>query len=201
MHVNDFDDNYLPLARIDDDMLLCLHTTATNASDVLPLPKNYKDIHGRPDEEEWRAACIEEFKGKVANDTFDLVKRPKNTLICKTKWVFTNKLNNDGTLERRKARRVLCGYSQRPGVHFDKIFTATAEATSIRIFFALVALFDLELKGIDVVKAFTQAMLSDAVLYCEQMEGFEEYDKTTREKLVCKLKMALEGGHKSGHLW
>eukprot|EP00965_Chrysotila_dentata_P097662 3228672-Pleurochrysis_carterae.AAC.1 len=60
--------------------------------------------HGRPDEEEWRAACMEEFKGKVANETFDLAKRPKNTLICKTKWGFTNKLNNDGTLERRKAR-------------------------------------------------------------------------------------------------
>eukprot|EP00965_Chrysotila_dentata_P156219 5161210-Pleurochrysis_carterae.AAC.1 len=64
MHVNDFDDNYLPLARIDDDMLLCLHTTAANASDILTPPKNYQDIHGRPDEEEWRAACIEEFKGK-----------------------------------------------------------------------------------------------------------------------------------------
>eukprot|EP00965_Chrysotila_dentata_P147500 4869309-Pleurochrysis_carterae.AAC.1 len=31
------------------------------------------------------------------------------------------------------------------------------------------------------------------------MEGFEEYGKTTREKLVCNLKMALEGGHQSGH--
>eukprot|EP00965_Chrysotila_dentata_P248478 6208355-Pleurochrysis_carterae.AAC.1 len=64
MHVNDFDDDYLPLARIDDDILICLHTTAANASDALPLHKSYKDIHGRPDEEEWRAACIEEFEGK-----------------------------------------------------------------------------------------------------------------------------------------
>eukprot|EP00965_Chrysotila_dentata_P072886 2409339-Pleurochrysis_carterae.AAC.1 len=64
MHVNDFDYDYIPLARIEDDMLLCLHTTAANASDVLPPPKNHKDIHGRPDEEEWRADCIEEFKGK-----------------------------------------------------------------------------------------------------------------------------------------
>eukprot|EP00965_Chrysotila_dentata_P135408 4477069-Pleurochrysis_carterae.AAC.1 len=61
-------------------MLLCLHTTAANASDVLPPSKNYKDIHSRPDEDEWRAACIEEFKGRVANNTFDLVKRPKYTL-------------------------------------------------------------------------------------------------------------------------
>eukprot|EP00965_Chrysotila_dentata_P178054 5881799-Pleurochrysis_carterae.AAC.1 len=77
MRVNEFDDDYLPLARIDDDMLLCLHTAAANASDVLPPPKIYKDINGRPDEEGWRAACIEEFKGKVANNTFDLVKRPR----------------------------------------------------------------------------------------------------------------------------
>eukprot|EP00965_Chrysotila_dentata_P120400 3981261-Pleurochrysis_carterae.AAC.1 len=44
-------------------------------------------------------------------------------------------------------------------------------------------------------------MLSNADLYCKQMEGFEEYDKRTREKLVCKLKMALEDGRQSGHLW
>eukprot|EP00965_Chrysotila_dentata_P156147 5158558-Pleurochrysis_carterae.AAC.1 len=68
-------------------MLLCLHTsTAANAPDVLPPPKNYMEIHGRPDKEEWRATCIEKFKGTVANDTFDLVKRPKKTVVCKTKW-------------------------------------------------------------------------------------------------------------------
>eukprot|EP00965_Chrysotila_dentata_P181594 5994593-Pleurochrysis_carterae.AAC.1 len=61
MHMND----YLPLARMDNDMLLCLHTAAANASDVLPPPENYKDIDGRPDEEGWRAACIKGFKGKV----------------------------------------------------------------------------------------------------------------------------------------
>eukprot|EP00965_Chrysotila_dentata_P064293 2130340-Pleurochrysis_carterae.AAC.1 len=80
-------------------MLLCLHTAAANASDVLPAPKNYKDIHGRPDEKGWRAACTEEFKGKVANNAFDLVKRPKKTLICKIKCVITNKLKNDGTFD------------------------------------------------------------------------------------------------------
>eukprot|EP00965_Chrysotila_dentata_P062586 2073764-Pleurochrysis_carterae.AAC.1 len=32
------------------------------------------------------------------------------------------------------------------------------------------------------------------------MEGFEDYEKATREKLVYKLKMTLEGGRQSGHL-
>eukprot|EP00965_Chrysotila_dentata_P134291 4440773-Pleurochrysis_carterae.AAC.1 len=70
MHVNDFDDSYLPLARINDDMLLCLHTTAASASDVLPPPNNY--ILSRPDKEKWRVACMEGVQGQIANDTFDL---------------------------------------------------------------------------------------------------------------------------------
>eukprot|EP00965_Chrysotila_dentata_P043312 1439580-Pleurochrysis_carterae.AAC.1 len=70
---------------------------------MIPVRGSFHNLF-HSNEEEWRAACIEEFKGKVANDTFDLVKRSKNKLVCKTKWVFTNMLNNDGTLERRKAR-------------------------------------------------------------------------------------------------
>eukprot|EP00965_Chrysotila_dentata_P175066 5778878-Pleurochrysis_carterae.AAC.2 len=44
-------------------------------------------------------------------------------------------------------------------------------------------------------------MLSDADLYREQMEGFEEYDKTIREKLVCRLKMPLEVDARAEGLW
>eukprot|EP00965_Chrysotila_dentata_P050426 1671740-Pleurochrysis_carterae.AAC.1 len=44
-------------------------------------------------------------------------------------------------------------------------------------------------------------MPSDTDFYCKQIEGFEEYNKTTREKLVCKLKIVFEGGRQSGQLW
>eukprot|EP00965_Chrysotila_dentata_P100458 3320041-Pleurochrysis_carterae.AAC.1 len=93
MHVNDFDDKYIPFARI-NDMLLCLHTTAANASEFLPPPKNYKEIHGRPGEEELIEACIKEFKNKAANNTFDLVKRQRKRSFAKpsgsspTSWVL-----------------------------------------------------------------------------------------------------------------
>eukprot|EP00965_Chrysotila_dentata_P131520 4347548-Pleurochrysis_carterae.AAC.9 len=64
MHVTDINDDYLPVAEMHNGMLLCLHTTATNAYDVLRSPNNYKDIDGRPDEEKWRAACIKELNGE-----------------------------------------------------------------------------------------------------------------------------------------
>eukprot|EP00965_Chrysotila_dentata_P101806 3361038-Pleurochrysis_carterae.AAC.1 len=154
IHANDFDDNYLLLAKSS-------YTTAANAFDVLPPPKHYTDIHGRPDEEEeeWRAACVEEFKNKVANDTFDLVKCPKNTLTASGSSPTsstTTALSKNARLAGSSA--AIRGFSPRPEVYFDKTLNATAKAIFIHIFFALVALCDLELKGIDVVKAFTRPL-------------------------------------------
>ena len=193
-------DDYIPLAEIADTGLTLHLASAASSKDVLPPPTKYSDIAGRPDEEEWRAATVSEYRGKIANDTFELVKRPEGKLVCKTKWVFTNKLGTDQTLQERKARWVLCGYSQIPGVHFTHTFTATAKSVSIRIFFAFVAFFSLELLGIDVIKAFTHADI-DTEIYCEQPEGFVQLEKKSKEKLVCRLKKALEGGRQSGYLW
>eukprot|EP00965_Chrysotila_dentata_P085820 2832058-Pleurochrysis_carterae.AAC.1 len=112
--VNDFNDDYLPLAEMDNEMLLCLYTTAINASNVLPPIKNYKD---------------------------------------------------NGN------------YSQRLGVHFDN-----CQGHVCTLIFSLVALFDLELKVNEVVKAFTGVPLCNADFYCEQIKEFEVYDRTTCEK-------------------
>eukprot|EP00975_Prorocentrum_lima_P060968 12784822-Prorocentrum_lima.AAC.1 len=105
------------------------------SSDVLPPPKDIGEIDGRPDAAEWWEAARSEYEGKVANKTFKLVPRPEGKLVCKTNLRMTNKLNADGTLEARKVRWYLCGYSQLPGIHFDKTYTATAKSASIRIFF------------------------------------------------------------------
>jgi hypothetical protein len=54
----------------------------------------------------------EEFDQIEKNDTWELVPRPKNKNVIDTKWVFRNKLNEDGKVTRNKARLVCKGYAQ-----------------------------------------------------------------------------------------
>ena len=47
-------------------------------------------------DEFWNKAMDEEFDQIEKNDTWELVPRPKNKNVIGTKWVFMNKLNEDG---------------------------------------------------------------------------------------------------------
>lgn len=53
-----------------------------------------------------------------------------------TKWVFRNKLNEDGQVVRNKARLVCKGYAQVEGIDFEKTFAPVARLEAIRMFLA-----------------------------------------------------------------
>jgi hypothetical protein len=50
-----------------------------------------------------------EHDALLCNKTWRLVPRPPGIRVISGKWVLKNKLNPDGSLERRKARWVLRG--------------------------------------------------------------------------------------------
>jgi hypothetical protein len=60
-----------------------------------------------------------------------LVPRPKNKNVIDTKWVFRNKLNEDGQVIRNKARLVCKGYPQIEGINFEKTFSLVARMEEI----------------------------------------------------------------------
>jgi hypothetical protein len=81
-------------------------------------------------------AMDEELDQIEKNDTWDLVPRPKNKNVIDTKWVFRNKLNEDGLVTRNKARLVCKGYAQIEGIDFEETFSPVAIMEAIHLILA-----------------------------------------------------------------
>ncbi|GJT43787.1 retrovirus-related pol polyprotein from transposon TNT 1-94 [Tanacetum coccineum] len=73
-------------------------------------PKNVNEALG---DESWIVAMQEELNQFVANDVWELVPQPRNMTIIGTKWVFRNKLDENGVVSRNKARRCCQGYTNK----------------------------------------------------------------------------------------
>eukprot|EP00253_Pinus_taeda_P032919 PITA_32919 len=79
----------------------------------------------------------EELEQIERNNTWELVPRPKDKNVIGTKWVFKNKLNENGEVIRNKARLVCKGYAQEEGIDFEETFAPVARLEAIRMFLAL----------------------------------------------------------------
>jgi len=74
----------------------------------------------------WILAMLEELNQFQRNDVCDLVPKPQHKNIIGTKWVFRNKLNEQGEVVRNKARLVAQGYSQQEGTDYTETFALVA---------------------------------------------------------------------------
>jgi hypothetical protein len=97
-------------------------------SQVSPVPSSIRTALLDP---HWRRAMEEEYAALVANQTWDLVPRLPGTNVVTGKWIWTHKRQADGTLERYKARWVLRGFTQRPGVDYDETFSPVVNPATV----------------------------------------------------------------------
>ena len=68
-----------------------------------------------------------------------LVPRPQNIKVIDTRWVFRNKLDEEGNVTRNKARLVAKGFSQAERIDYDETFAPVARLEAIRMFLAFAA--------------------------------------------------------------
>ena len=68
----------------------------------------------------------EELDQIVNNETWELVPKPKDKNVIGTKWVFMNKMNEQGEVVRNKARLVCKGYSQQEGIDYEETYAPMA---------------------------------------------------------------------------
>nr|GEZ88053.1 copia protein [Tanacetum cinerariifolium] len=131
----------------------------------------------------------EELNQFIANDIQKLVPQPRNITIIGTKWVFSNKLDENGVVSQNKATLVTQGYNQQEGINYDETYAPVARLESIRILLAYVCALDFKLFQMDVKSAFLDSFINEEV-YVAQPPRFIDFEKPDH---VYKLKKALYG--------
>ena len=107
-------------------------------------------------------------------------------------WIFDYKFDDNGNLDRFKARLVVRGDLQTGGKQHT--YAATLAARVFRCLIALAAYFDLDITQMDAVNAFTNADL-DEEIFCHAPEEFKQSHRWIR------LNKALYGQARSPKLW
>ena len=83
----------------------------------------------------------------------------KGHLVIGTKWVFRNKLDEDGKVIRNTARLVTQGYNQQEGIDYDETFAPIARLEAIRILLAYAPYKWFVLYQMDVKSAFLNGFI------------------------------------------
>ncbi|GJS74554.1 retrovirus-related pol polyprotein from transposon TNT 1-94 [Tanacetum coccineum] len=156
-----------------------------------------KNINEALKDESWVMAMQEELNQFISNDVWELVPNPMNMTIIGTKWVYRNKLDENGIVTRNKARLVAQGYNQQEGIDYDETYAPVARLESIRILLAYACALDFKLFQMDVKSAFLNGFINEEV-YVAQPPGFIDFAKPNH---VYRLKKALYGLKQAPKAW
>ncbi|KAJ5369326.1 uncharacterized protein N7496_009086 [Penicillium cataractarum] len=162
--------------------------------DLPPVPNGWREMMKHPMAEGFLAACAKEIRSLQEKSTFTVINRPRDVSkqILPLRWVFAYKFDQDGYLQKLKAR--ICVRGDLETISPEDKRAVTLAARSARMIFALIAAFNLDLRQRDAVTAFLNSELPTET-YTRMPEGFD------RPGMCWKLQRALYGLRISPKLW
>lgn len=166
-----------------------LYSAKSSVSD----PITVAEALAGPDAKSWHSAMKSEYDSLISNNTWELTDIPNNKNVIKSKWVFKTKTSAQGEV-RFKARLVVKGCSQKPGIDYEETYAPVVRYNSIRYLLALSVRFDLDIDQMDAVSAFLHGDLTEEI-YMVQPELFETADK------VCRLRKTIYGLKQASREW
>ncbi|KMQ92977.1 retroelement pol polyprotein [Lasius niger] len=144
-------------------------------------PKTFNDAVRSDQAKQWKAAMKEEMDSLKKNETWKIVELPEEAKALENKWVYKLKTKADGSIDRYKARLLVKGFTQRPGIDYMETFSPVVKFTSIRAILAVAVAAGMNLFQFDIKTAFLNGNLEENI-YMKQPEGFEDGSEK-----VCKL--------------
>ena len=137
---------------------------------IMTDPSTYQEAMSRPDAIYWKKACAEELEQFVKQKLFSTVRTPVGQKVVGCKWIFKTKVDENGQVEKYKARLVAQGFLQIPRVDFDKTFAPVTCHQTLRTLLApLLALANRHhwhVHQMDVKSAFLNGDLENEIYMC-----------------------------------
>ena len=112
-----------------------------------------------------------------------------NMNIIGTKWVFKNKLDENGVITRNKDCLVAKGYNQQEGIDFGETYAPVTRLKAIKLLLVYARVMNFKLFQMDVKSVFLNGYIDEEV-YVSQPPGFEDHKYPNH---VYKLKKSLYG--------
>ena len=137
----------------------------------------------------------QEMNAFAENETWSLVERPKDKIVINGKWVVKVKQNEEGEIDKYKARYVAKGYAQVEGVDFNETFAPTCRPETFRTVLAIAASRKVSIEQMDVKSAYLHSEIQEEI-YLKQSEGFAKGNN-----LVCKLRKSIYGLRQAARNW
>ncbi|XP_026384373.1 uncharacterized protein LOC113279956 [Papaver somniferum] len=113
-----------------------VHKTYLAALNAKSEPKSFREAMKYPG---WKKAMAEEIRALEEQGTWDLTELPPGKKALGSKWIYTEKYDENGKLVRLKARLVIFGNHQVEGLDYNETFAPVANMTTVRMFLAVAA--------------------------------------------------------------
>ncbi|XP_073138565.1 uncharacterized protein [Henckelia pumila] len=145
----------------------------------------------------WIEAMQEELNHFTRNAVWDLVPRPTHQSVIGTRWVFRNKLNEEGTIVRNMTRLVAQGYRQEEGIDYDETYAPVARLEAIRIFLPYTSFKDFKVYQMDVkIRQMENGAFISQTKYTKELIktfGMENY-KVATTPMAASIKLDKDEG-------
>ena len=163
------------------------------------VPNSWKQATTKPDSEKWIKAAKTEYSQLEEHGTWTTVSEKEPAMveqqILGNRWVFDRKMNEVTNTVMEKARLVVQGFMQIPGIDYEEVYSAVAMLKSFRILMAISASLGFVVTKLDFKNAYVQAPLKKTV-YMRHPDGFPGPPGT-----CLKLIKSLYGLVEASKLW
>ena len=86
-----------------------------------------------PERDQWMLAMKDEIESLRPHGTWVLTSVPSRQRVLSSRWLFVEKMGASGLVERFKARFVVQGFLQRPGVDFSEVYAPVLSKAGLRV--------------------------------------------------------------------